>query len=116
MRDDAATGPLTLASAPISGSPRNRQIPWGESAPARLGREDPRNFGKGTLMLGGEAEDDQKGRPEDDQPQRRKNAADSGEEDLQRGARGLDADLQAPLDPHLRGVRGDGAGDGHAGP
>jgi len=49
MRDDAATGPLTPASAPISGSPRNRQIPRGESAPARLGREDPRNFGSGTL-------------------------------------------------------------------
>ena len=38
MRDDAAPGPLTQASAPFSGSPRNRQIPWGETAPARLGR------------------------------------------------------------------------------
>src|SRR5947209_2468687 len=45
----AATGPLTPASAPISGSPRNRQIPGGESAPVRLGREDPGNFGSGTL-------------------------------------------------------------------
>src|SRR6267378_2714873 len=34
----------TPASAPISGSPRNRKIPWGESAPGRLGREDARNF------------------------------------------------------------------------
>src|SRR5713226_7903545 len=49
MRDDAAPGPMTPASAPISGSPRNRKIPWGESAPARLGREDPRTFGSGTL-------------------------------------------------------------------
>jgi hypothetical protein len=45
MRDDAAPGPLTQASAPSSGPPRNRQIPWGETAPARLGREDPRNSG-----------------------------------------------------------------------
>ena len=36
MRDDAAPGPLTPASAP--------------QAPARLGREDPRNSGSGTLM------------------------------------------------------------------
>src|SRR5437899_9281958 len=47
----AATGPLTPASAPISGSPRNRQIPGGESAPVRLGREDPGNFGSGTLTV-----------------------------------------------------------------
>ncbi len=53
MRDDAAPGPLTQALAPHSGSPRNRQIPWGESAPARLGREDPRNFGSGTLASKG---------------------------------------------------------------
>src|SRR5437879_410672 len=111
----AATGPLTQASAPISGSPRNRQIPWGESAPARLGREDPRNFGNGTLMLGGDGKDDQQGRPEDDQPQRRKNAADRREENLQRGARGLDANLQAPFHPHLSGMGGDGARDGNAG-
>jgi len=38
MRDEEATGPLTQASAPISGSPRNRKIPWGESAPGRPGR------------------------------------------------------------------------------
>src|SRR5260370_25663081 len=37
MRDDAAPGPLTPASAP--------------QAPARLGREDPRNFGIGPLQL-----------------------------------------------------------------
>src|SRR6202140_1460861 len=36
MRDDAAPGPLTPASAP--------------QAPARLGREDPRNAGSGTLV------------------------------------------------------------------
>src|SRR5438445_1743616 len=45
----AATGPLTPASAPLSGSPRNRKIPWGEQAPVRLGREDPRSFGSETL-------------------------------------------------------------------
>src|SRR6266849_6257776 len=28
----------TPASAPFSGTPRNRKIPWGESAPGRLGR------------------------------------------------------------------------------
>src|SRR5438445_10402634 len=39
----------TPASAPLSGSPRNRKIPWGEQAPGRLGREDARNFGGGTL-------------------------------------------------------------------
>src|SRR6266851_4847304 len=33
----------TPASAPLSGSPRNRQIPWGETAPGRLGREAARN-------------------------------------------------------------------------
>src|SRR6266852_1833541 len=50
MRDDAAPGPLTQASAPLSGSPRNRQILWGETAPGRLGREDARNFRDWTLM------------------------------------------------------------------
>src|SRR6266851_3445060 len=35
----------TPASALLSGSPRNRKIPWGESAPGRLGREDARTFG-----------------------------------------------------------------------
>src|SRR6266849_2318751 len=49
MRDDAAPGPLTPASAPVSGPPPNRQIPRGETAPGRLGREDARNFGEGTL-------------------------------------------------------------------
>src|SRR5713101_7941877 len=33
----------TPASAALSGSPRNRQIPWGETAPGRLGREAARN-------------------------------------------------------------------------
>src|SRR5713101_1056559 len=33
----------TPASAPLSGSPRNHQIPWGETAPGRLGREAARN-------------------------------------------------------------------------
>src|SRR6266852_4640947 len=42
----------TPASAPSSGSPRNRKIPWGEPAPGRLGREDARNFGGGTLDRG----------------------------------------------------------------
>jgi len=49
MRDEEAPGPLTQASAPLSGSPRNRQIPWGETAPGRLGREDARTFGGATL-------------------------------------------------------------------
>src|SRR5712692_1603355 len=44
----AAPGPSTQASAPLSGSPRNREILWGETAPGRLGREDARNFGGGT--------------------------------------------------------------------
>src|SRR5947209_1751558 len=34
----------TQASAPLSGSPPNRKIPRGETAPGRLGREDARNF------------------------------------------------------------------------
>src|SRR5205807_7924686 len=38
MRDEEAPGPLTPASASLLGSPRNRQIPWGETAPGRLGR------------------------------------------------------------------------------
>src|SRR5467141_2497399 len=38
MRDDEAPGPLTQASAPLSGSPRNRQVPGGETAPGRPGR------------------------------------------------------------------------------
>src|SRR6266851_662906 len=38
MRDEQAPGPLTQASAPLSGSPRNPWIPWGETAPGRLGR------------------------------------------------------------------------------
>src|SRR5438270_2790795 len=41
----------TQASAPLSGSPPNRQIPRGETAPGRLGREDARTFGDGTLGL-----------------------------------------------------------------
>src|SRR6266568_2771669 len=41
MRDDAAPGPSTLASAP--------------QAPGRLGRDDARNFGGGTLKLFEEA-------------------------------------------------------------
>src|SRR5713226_2723201 len=49
MRDDAAPSPSTQASAPLSGSPRNHQIPWGETAPGRLGREDARNFRDRTL-------------------------------------------------------------------
>src|SRR5713101_9236182 len=50
MRDDAAPGPSTQALAPLSGSPRNRQISWGETAPGRLGREDARNLGRDTLV------------------------------------------------------------------
>src|ERR1700747_1300593 len=51
MRDDAAPGPLTPASAPDPGPPRNRQISRVGHAPGRLGREDARNFGYGTLRL-----------------------------------------------------------------
>src|SRR6266571_8955075 len=43
MRDDAGPGPWTLASAP--------------QAPGRLGREDARNFGGGTLRLRKEGRD-----------------------------------------------------------
>jgi hypothetical protein len=51
MRDEAAPGPLTQASAPFSGSPRNRETPWGEKAPGRLGREDAKTLGDGTLYI-----------------------------------------------------------------
>src|ERR1700688_4396788 len=49
MRDDAAPGPLTPASAPPRG-PAKSQISWVGTAHARLGREDPRNAGSGTLV------------------------------------------------------------------
>jgi hypothetical protein len=49
MRDDAAPGPLTQPSAP-SGVPAKSQISWGGHAPGRLGREDARNLGGGTLQ------------------------------------------------------------------
>src|SRR5438477_5707894 len=39
----------TPASAPLSGSPPNRKIRRGETAPSRLGREDARNFGSASL-------------------------------------------------------------------
>src|SRR5437660_2911250 len=39
----------TQASAPLSGSPPNRKIRRGETAPGRLGREDARNFGIASL-------------------------------------------------------------------
>src|SRR5260370_35957424 len=48
MRDDAAPGPATLASAP-PGVPAKSQISWGGHAPGRLGREDARNFEGGAL-------------------------------------------------------------------
>jgi hypothetical protein len=47
MRDDAAPGPLTQASAP-TGVPAKSKISWGGLAPGRLGREDARGFGGGT--------------------------------------------------------------------
>jgi hypothetical protein len=47
MRDDAAPGPLTQASAP-TGVPAKSKISWGGQAPGRLGREDARGFGGGT--------------------------------------------------------------------
>src|SRR5438067_13619952 len=53
MRDDDAPGPLTPASVP-PGVPAKSKISRGGMAPARLGREDPRNFGRGTLDLGAE--------------------------------------------------------------
>ncbi len=53
MRDDAAPGPLTLALAP--------------QAPGRLGREDARNFGCGTLE---KAEPPQQIRPWSKEPAR----------------------------------------------
>ena len=48
MRNDAAPGPLTQPSAP-SGVPTKSQISWGGDAPDRLGREDARILGGGTL-------------------------------------------------------------------
>ena len=48
MRDNAAPGPLTQASAPI-GVPAKSQISWGVLTPGRLGREDARAFAGGTL-------------------------------------------------------------------
>src|SRR5437763_1875076 len=48
MRDEAAPGPLTQASAP-PGVLAESKIPWGGMAPGRLGREDARNFGGATL-------------------------------------------------------------------
>src|SRR5437763_15636977 len=48
MRDDAAPGPLTLASAPAQG-PAESKIPWGGPAPGCLGREDARSFGAESL-------------------------------------------------------------------
>ena len=41
---------MTQASAP-PGVPAKSQISWGGLAPGRLGREDARNFGGGTLTL-----------------------------------------------------------------
>src|SRR5256714_15623310 len=62
-----------------------------------------------------DAEDpDQRG-AEEYQPRGREPAADGGQKDLQRGARGVGTNLQAALDTHLRGVRGDRPRDGHAG-
>jgi hypothetical protein len=49
MRDDAAPGPLTQPSAPLPGAPAKSQISWGGHAPGRLGREDARILGGGTL-------------------------------------------------------------------
>ena len=66
------------------------------------------------LSVGGDAEDDQQRRPEDDQPQRWENAAYGGEEDLQRRAGGLDTYLQPALDSHLSRVSGDRPRDGHS--
>jgi hypothetical protein len=48
LRDDAAPGPLTQASAP-PGAPAKSQISWGGTAPGRLGREDARASGDGAL-------------------------------------------------------------------
>ena len=48
MRDDAAPGPLTQPSAPPR-VPAKSQISWGGNAPGRLGREDARILGGGTL-------------------------------------------------------------------
>ena len=43
----------TQASAPTPGSPRNRQISWGGSAPGRLAGEAARKFGGATLQAQG---------------------------------------------------------------
>src|SRR5260370_39775807 len=49
LRDDAAPGPLTPASAP-PGVPAKSQISRGGLAPGRTGREDARNPGVRTLL------------------------------------------------------------------
>ena len=48
MRDEAALGPLTPASAP-PGVPAKSQISWGGLAPGRPGSKDARNSGAGAL-------------------------------------------------------------------
>src|SRR5260370_9202223 len=50
LRNDAARGPQTQASAP-PGVPAKSQISWGGLAPGRLGREDARSLGGGTRQL-----------------------------------------------------------------
>src|SRR5256885_12696170 len=59
MRNDAAPGPLTQASAARSGVPMKSQISWGGEPPGRLGREDARDFGGGTLWRFGSRGDAQ---------------------------------------------------------
>ena len=51
MRDSAAPGPLTLASAP-TGVPAKSQMSWGGLTPGRLGREEARSLRRrGTQKL-----------------------------------------------------------------
>ena len=54
------------------------------------------------LLVPVDAQGHQQGWAEQDQPQGRKDAADGGEQDLQRRARCLRADLKAAFDAHLR--------------
>jgi len=48
MRDDAAPGPLTQASAP-TGVPAKSKISWVGLAPGHVGREDASYLGGATL-------------------------------------------------------------------
>src|SRR6266849_439598 len=67
-------------------------------------------------MTGADAENHQQRWAEEDQPQRREDAADGGKEDLQRRAGCFRTNVETSFDAHLRRVRSDRASDRDAGP